>query len=134
MAKQHPRYEGTDWPEWEFREFPMMVYPGAADQKKPYGDDGRPLAGVIVNTPEEADAALGIVREAPEPEVKAPAKPVEFVPAENTAGVQRVKTPEDEREELLAEAEQLGVVVDKRWSVARIQDAIDTKKADTTVV
>lgn len=122
MAREHPRYADMEFPEYEWQEFPRMVYPGAPDQKKPYDKKGRPLKGVIVNDDAEMAAALGTVEDAPEPE---------FVPA--AGGAERLKTAEDEKAELLEEAEVLGVQVDKRWGVAKIQDAIDAHKNDAVV-
>lgn len=137
MAKEHPRYENTEWPDWEFHEFPMMVYPGAADQKKPYDDRGRPLPGVIVNTAQEADEALGIDRSERVEEAEAapaPAKPRGQVPT-GSKGVSRMKTEDDERAELIAEAEVLGIQqFDRSWSIARMQDTIDTFKAGSKEV
>lgn len=142
MAKEHPRYAlmSDSWPDWEFVEFPMMVYPGAADQKKPYGPNGRPLPGVIVNSPEEADEVLGIDRSAPataeedagreEPPVSPPPAPARKIVATTAKGVSRMETPEDQRAEMIAEAERLGIrQFDKSWSPARMQDTIDTFKA-----
>lgn len=145
MAKEHPRYEGTEWGGWEFQEFPMMVYPGAPDPKKPYDKHGKPLPGVIVQNVEEAAAvmpkpeaeeapagaeALAPVAEAPAPVAEVPAAPVATV--ETSPGVSRLETDEDVKVRLLAEAERLGVTVDKRWGVGRLQDAIDS--ADAAVV
>jgi len=114
--KEHPRYALTQWPEYEFHEFPMMVYPGAADPRVPeYSEeDGRKLKfpGVTVANQEELDKLLGGGAETIRDGDKV-----------------RVKSEDDERAELLQEAEHLGVSVDKVWSTARIQDAIDTKKA-----
>jgi len=114
--KEHPRYALTEWPEYEFHEFPMMVYPGGEDPFKPTYDTERPgrliHPGVTVATQEELDKLLGGGAETVRDGDKV-----------------RVKSDDDERAELLQEAEHLGVTVDKVWSTARIQDAIDTKKA-----
>ncbi len=119
-AREHPRYANTEFDDYEFREFPMMVYPGAADQKKPYGKDGKPLAGIIVNNEDEYRQALNPEGEATETVVE--------------KGQTRLKTPEDARKELLEAAEVAGVQVDKKWSAARIQDAIDSAAAGKDVV
>lgn len=133
MAKEHPRYANADWPEWEFREFPMMVYPGAADQKKPYDADGKVLPGVLVNSEEERREVLNIEDEPAEVEVAPKAAPKPKAPAKlvatATPGVKRVATEADELTELQGEAEDLGVTYDRSWSLARLQDAIDTHKA-----
>lgn len=120
--REHPRYQAFEWPDYEFNEYPMMVYPGAADQKKPYGANGKPLAGIVVNNEAEYAEALGAGDNA---------EPVATV---EEKGVTRLKTEADEQVDLLAEAEVLGVKVDKRWGPARIQDAIDTHKAGKDVV
>lgn len=135
MAKQHPRYAEMDFGDWEFNEWPMMIYPNAPNPLKPYDERGRPLPGVIVQNQAEADEVLGIDRSA--------AEPLEGVegnsatPAPRTAvptaspGVSRLPTPEDEKAELIAEAERLGIQqFDRRWSIARMQDCIDTFKAE----
>lgn len=130
MAKEHPRYQHTEWPDYEFREFPMMVYPGAENPLKPYDAKGKPLPGVIVNTAEEADSALGIDRS--EPAEEAPRAAVKTV-ATKSPGVQRMETEDDQHTRLNEEAAVLGVKIDKNWSLARKQDAIDTHKAEEVV-
>lgn len=120
--REHPRYQSHEWPDYEFNEYPMMVYPGAADQKKPYGANGKPLAGIVVNNEAEFREALGLDEDG-----KAPA-------TVEDKGVTRLKTEADEQADLLAEAEVLGVKVDKRWGLAKLQDAIDTHKAGKDVV
>lgn len=133
MAKrEHPRYENTEWEDYEFREFPMMVYPGSADGgKTPDRDPRKPGAflqdPVVVNDEAERRAVLELEPE----EAEGPAEPRkrEFVET-SASGVRRLKTPDDDRREALEEAEALGVQVDKSWSLARIQDAIDTHRAE----
>lgn len=119
MAREHPRYANFEWPEYEFREFPLMIYPGSADGGKtpdPLMRKGHRVPGkfvqdgVVVNSPEEMKLALE-------------SEDLETV---EEGGVTRIKTPEDERQELLGRAETAGVKVDKRWSATRIQDAIDS--------
>lgn len=141
MAKENPRYEHTVWPDWEYREFPMMVYPGAADPLvAEYITEGprkgQPIAGVIVKDAAEADEVLGIDRTdgaaaAPAPKPEAPRySPKKKIVPTDSPGVSRVSTVADEHAELDAEAERLGIPkFDKSWSPARKQDAIDTFKA-----
>lgn len=135
MAKEHPRYQSMEWPDWEFQEFPAMIYPTAPDPKKPYDERGRPLPGVIVQNQAEADEVLGIDRSAAEPQEgvegnSAAPTPRTAVPTASP-GVSRLPTAEDEKAELIAEAERLGIQqFDKRWSIARMQDCIDTFKAE----
>lgn len=119
--REHPRYAAMQ-EKWDaeaeergYREYPMMVYPGAKDQRKPYGADGKRLKGLVVQNEDERDRALGLGQYAQ----AAPAAVVD------DGGVQRLSNPEDERLALIAKAEQLGVQIDKRWGAARIQDAID---------
>jgi len=98
-----------------FQEFPMMVYPGANDQKKPYGADGKALKGILVNNEDERDQALGLG-------AYAKAEPPKLV--DEGGGKERLRTPEDDRLELIAKAEALGLQIDKRWGAARLEDAI----------
>lgn len=118
MAKEHPRYAETEWEAWEFREYPLMVYPGAKDQSRPYDERGKPLPGVIVHSAEEAKRALG--------------GEVSTV-STSSKGVSRIETDDDSRERVIAEARELGIKFDKSWSVARIQDAIDSAKSPEPV-
>lgn len=133
MAKrEHPRYENMEWPDWEFQEYPMMYYPGAKDQKKPYihapgsADHGKPLKGVIVNNDEELRSLIEGDRRAAAGEDSG----VDMV-ATNVKGVSRVRTEADDKAELIEEAEALGVTFDRRWGVAKLQDAIDAFRAET---
>lgn len=136
MAKEHPRYQFTEWPDYEFHEFPMMVYPGADDPLKPYDAKGKVLPGVIVNNAAEADTALGIDR-SEEPEAGAPEpkpKAGKAVPSASP-GVSRMETEDDQHTALNEEAATLAIPkFDKSWSLARKQDAIDTFKGAGAVV
>ena len=140
MAKEHPRYASFEWPEYEYREYPRMIYPGAPDPLvaayyKTGKRKGKPIDGVIVNSDEELAAALGI--DPPEPEPASAPAPKRGAPkkvATGSPGVSRLSNAADEREALIAEAEQLGVQIDKSWSDVRIQDAIDTHKREEEVV
>lgn len=133
--REHPRYENTEWPDYEFMEYPMMVYPGSNDGgKTPDPHPTRPgkflQEGVIVKDEQERRDVLQI---ADPVEQEAPrARKTQLVPTA-TKGVSRVKTEDDERAELLQEAETLGVQIDKSWSLARLQDAIDTHKQEAVV-
>lgn len=134
--REHPRYENTEWADYEFREYPMMVYPGAVDPLKPYKtsgkEKGKPLGGILVHNDDERRAALGL--EADEPEETGatrkaiPTRGGKTMPT-SAKGVDRLRTDDDEKDDLLREAENLGVKVDRTWSVARIQDALDTHKS-----
>jgi len=114
MPREHPRYASMDFGDYEFHEFPMMVYPGANDPRKPYGADGKPLKGIVVQSEEERDQVLGLGAYAE----KAPPEMVA------DSGKERLRTPEDDRLELIAKAEALGVQIDKRWGAARLEEAI----------
>jgi hypothetical protein len=112
-----------------------MVYPGAPDQKKPYDAHGKVLPGVIVNSAAEADEALGIDRSEPETEAPAPVPKARTPVPTSANGTSRMPTAEDARTDLIAEAERLGIQqFDKTWSVARMQDTIDTFKTENEVV
>lgn len=130
MAKEHPRYANADFPDYEYVEYPKMIYPGADDPRKPYDAKGRPLQGIIVQNEAEEREAMGL--EAPEAE--APAARTPRAVETGSPGTKRMLTPADEKAELLEQANTLGVKVDKSWSLARIQDAIDTHQAERDVV
>lgn len=129
--REHPRYENTEWDEYEYREFPMMIYPGSKDGGKTPDPNPR-LPGqflqkaVTVANEAERRAVLDLAPE--ETDTPAPKKPRLIEGA--TKGSSRLETPEDERLALLQVAETKGIKVDKTWSIARIQDAIDTFDAD----
>lgn len=132
MAREHPRYADTEWPEYEFHEFPMMVYPGSKDGgKTPDKHETKPgkflQTGIIVNTEEERREVLGIDAEVPADRAFK-SDPNKLVDA--GGGAKRLATEADERAALLERAEVLGVTVDKRWSLARIEDAIQTHQAE----
>lgn len=118
MAKVHPRYENYEY-EYEFHEYPMAVYPGSSDGgKTPDPHPNKPgqflQPCVIVQNDEERQKVLGLA-EGGSGELVA-----------GVGGAQRLKTEEDERRALIERAEVLGVQVDKRWGLARLQDAIDS--------
>jgi hypothetical protein len=130
--REHPRYENTEWPEYEFREFPMMVYPGSKDGgKTPDPDPRRPgkflQEAVTVASEDERRAALDLAPAEPE---SAPAPKAPKLVQTGSKGVSRLETPEDERTALLQAAETAGIMVDKSWSTARIQAAIDEARQE----
>lgn len=114
--REHPRYENMEWPDWEFREYPMMVYPGAKDPRKPeyeVADRGRNrgrtvlrFPGVVVKNDEELKAVLD--------------GSAEFNP---TSG--EILTEEDSRQALIRECMTQGLQIDKRWGVEKLQKALD---------
>lgn len=132
MAKrEHPRYENMEWPDWEYQEYPLMYYPGAPDQKKPYinapgsADHGKPLKGVIVNNEEEHRQLIEGDRRA----AGGGDSGVVLAPT-SAKGVSRVRTEADEKAELIEEAESLGVTFDRRWGLAKLQEAIDAFRSE----
>lgn len=108
-------YDMMEFPPYEFREFPQAIpVVGGKIQPTPYNAKGKLHPVVIVNSQAELDALQG-------PEVElVPINPTQ-VSAES---VQRVETEDDVRAALYRQAEQLGVKIDKKWSVARIEDTI----------
>lgn len=111
-AKEHPRYQLTDWPDWEFVEFPMMVYPhpGNPDIRKPVYNPERPgqllSPGVTVNSEEELVALL------------------EGAETVKDGDKTRLLTEEDKRQALILKADQTGVKVDKTWSLDKLEAAL----------
>lgn len=124
--KEHPRYENTEWPDYEFHEFPMMVYPGSADGgKTPDADPSKP--GKFLQTPVTVhdEAERRAVLEIDTPVDPEPARAPSRALVDNGDGTQRLQTAEDERNELISKLETAGVQYDKRWGLARLQDAWD---------
>lgn len=111
---QNTMYDHMEFPPYEFNEFPMAVpVVDGVVQKTPYDAKRKAHPVVIVNSEEELEALMQ--------------DQADLVPVNPDAVVtaQRVKTEDDERDELYLRAEQLGVKVDKRWSIERIQKALD---------
>lgn len=132
--REHPRYENTEWDDYEFREYPMMIYPGSKDGgKTPDRDPTRPgrflQEAVTVNSEAERLAALGLDEAEAEEAAPAPV-PTKAKLIPTGKGTSRLQTPDDERAELLEQCETKGIQVDKTWSIARLQDALDTFNAD----
>lgn len=126
----HTFYDDMVFPEYDFREFPMAVpvVDGEVqlDEKgkfAPYDARRKAHPVVLVNNQAELDELL--------------AGTAETVPVNPNAveSAERVRTEEDERDELIVRADQLGVKVDKRWSTDRIERAIaDAEKGDEPVL
>ena len=121
--KEHPRYATTEWPDYEFNEYPMMVYPGSKDGgKTPDRDPCRPgvflQAAVIVQNDEELKRVLASVDGGEE-----------LKTVKTAEGAVRLANDDDTKAALIEEAEALGVTIDKRWGVAKLQDAIDAHRA-----
>lgn len=111
--REHPRYENMEWREWEYKEYPMMLYPGAEDPRKPeYHTDprtkrpGLKYPGVIVRSDEELDKVLTGA-------------------AEFDAVSGELLTEEDERKALISECELHGIKIDRRWNSDKLQKALD---------
>lgn len=124
--KQIPNtmYDQMVFPDYEFEEWPQAVPVNDAGelQATPYQP---PLKSgkvelwpvVIVGSQAELDALRG-------PEVT-------LVPISEAGGAAlRVEAEDDIRKVLYTQAEQAGVKIDKKWSVARIEDALRTAAAD----
>ena len=120
VIKQLPTtvFDKMEFPDYEYREFPMAVpVLAGAIQRSPYDARGKSHPVVIVQNQAEYDALAG--------------GDVEVVPV-NAAVVEsagRVKTEEDEREALYVKADQVGAKIDKRWSIERIESAIEAAQA-----
>jgi len=113
-----------EWPDYEFQEYPKMVYPGAKDQNKPYVTKpgrafGKPLGGILVNNEEEERQALSLPDEDDDSLIETGAP-----------GTRRLVTEDDERTALIERADVLGVQVDKRWSTARLTAAIEAAQGE----
>ncbi len=117
-VRQSTRYDNMKFKPYEFAEFPQAIpVVGSEVQKSPYNAKGKLHEVVIVNSQEELDALQG-------PQVR-------LVPVNPDAAVSasRVETEDDVRAVLYVQAEQLGVQIDKRWSVERIESAVKTAAA-----
>lgn len=135
MAKEHPRYENTEWPDYEFHEFPMVVYPGSADGgKTPDADPSKP--GKFLQTPvvvaDEAERRAALDLDAPVAQDDDAARPLSGKLVDAGNGTKRLETAEDERNALISQLETAGVQYDKRWGLARLQDAWDEHANKTT--
>lgn len=122
-----------EWPDYEFLEFPMMVYVDTKAQKvlqkptdHPRWDPGNPRSKrwvqdeVIVHSEQELKELKATV------ETGGELKTVVSGP-----GVApRLATAEDERQALLQEADVLGVQVDKRWGADKLKAAIGAFKEE----
>ncbi len=105
-------YDQMEFPEYEFREFPMEVpYVDGQVMPTPYNEKHKPHPTVRVNSQEELDALT--------------AGEVEVIPAGPDTTAARVRTEDDERAELLLKADQNDIKVDKRWSLERLRLAVN---------
>ncbi len=117
-------YDQMVFAPYEYREFPMAVpVVDGKVQDTPYDKKHKPHPVVIVTCQEELDALTG-------------GEEVTLVPMDEAdpAGAQRVESEDDIRAALYNQAEQAGVKFDKRWSVARIEDALKAHAASKDVV
>jgi len=108
-------YDTFNFPDHEHREFPMAIpVVNGKIMPTPYDEHHKPHPVVIVESQAELDALRG-------PEVAL---------VEVAGGTSlRVETEDDVREVLYVQASQVGAVIDKRWSVARIEDTIKKQVA-----
>jgi hypothetical protein len=116
-------YDKMVFPGYEFAEFPMGVpVVGGKVMPTPYDEKNKAHPVVIVNSQEELDELLG-------------SGDVTLVErTEGQAGAMRVETEDDVRDRLYIRAEQTGAKIDKRWSVERIEAAIDAASGKSEVV
>ena len=125
--RNHTMYDDMAFPDYEFREFPMAVPLVNGEPcldpkvlKDPYDRSGRkpvPYPVVIVRDRGELEDLR--------------AESATLIPQDRAGAVSHVETEDDVRERLYLRASQLGVKVDKRWSVERIEKAIED--AETVV-
>lgn len=111
-------YDDMAFPEYEYREFPMAVpVVDGVVQDSPYDEHRKAHPVVMVNSQAELDALLE--------------ESATLIPQDYEGSVSRVETEDDKRAALLIRADQLGVKVDKRWSLERIEKTIN--EAETVV-
>lgn len=110
-------YDDMAFPDYEFREFPMEVpYADGEVKPTPYDKKNKPWPTVKVNSQAELDELKG--------------GEAEVIPQNYEKTVSRVKTEDDEREELVIRARQLKINVDGRWKIDRIRAAIAEAEED----
>lgn len=122
-------YDQMVFPDYEFHEWPQAVPVNEAGELQPTPYQPPLKSGkieawpvVIVHSQAELDALRG-------PEVTlVPVNP------DAPASALRVESEDDIRKALYLQAEQAGVKIDKKWSVARIEDALRTAAAGGEVV
>lgn len=126
QIKQVPStmYDMMVFPDVEYQEFPRAV--PVVDGKvmpTPYDEKHKPHPIVIVQNQRELDELLGAE------------EPVTLVALNEAdpAGPKRVENEDDIREALYAQAKTAGVIIDKRWSVSRIEDTIRAHVASKDV-
>lgn len=119
MAKVHPRYEFADFGEWSFEEFPLAIYPGAPDPRKPvYYPKGDPKYGQL---------KFPAVIVADEDELRAHLSNAATV-EDATSGATRLRTAADDVADLQKEAEDIGLTYDKRWTAERLTLEITNRR------
>jgi hypothetical protein len=119
--QRNTAFDQMEFPEYEFHEFPAAVpVVNGKVMPTPYDENNKAHPVVIVNSQDELDALRG-------PEVV-------LVPVSGDSNTLRVENEDDIRAVLYVQAEQAGVQIDKRWSVARIeatlQEAAKAKSAE----
>lgn len=113
-VRQATAYDQFEFDEYEFREFPTAVPVNEAGevQKSPYRENGKSWPVVHVESQAELDALMGGA-----PVIKVNATAIESSPL-------RVEGEDDIRAALYTQADQAGVKIDKRWSVERLEEAL----------
>lgn len=109
-------FDNMTFEEYEFREFPQAIpVVNGKVQPTPYDANNKLHPVVVVTSQDELDALLG-------PQVT-------LVPVSEGATTLRVENEDDIRAVLYVQAEQAGVQIDKRWSVDRIEKALQAAAA-----
>lgn len=107
--RQNTIYDNMEFPDYEFREFPMTVpVVDGKVQKTPYDANHKAHPVVVVNDQSELDDLMG----------------PGAVMVEVAAGSARLQNEDDIRAALYIQADQAGVTIDKRWTVARIEETL----------
>lgn len=116
-------FDNMNFPDYEFAEFPMAIpVVDGVIQPTPYDERHKAHPVVIVNSQAELEALKG-------PEVKLVA-----VNPHDPASTLRVESEDDIRAALYVQADQAGVKIDKRWSVERIEQALQDHAAGKAAV
>ncbi len=119
----HTMYDHMVFPEYEYAEFPMAVpVVDGVVQDTPYDENHKHHEVVIVGSQAELDA------------LKGPGVVLVPINPDAVTSAQRVESEDDIREALYEQAKQLGVNIDKRWSVPRIEDTLKAASAPKDVV
>lgn len=121
--RQNTMYDQMEFPPYEYNEFPMAVpVVDGVVQPTPYDARRRPHPVVIVDNQDQLD------------ELRGPAVVLVKVNEAAPDSPQRIESEADIREVLYRQAEQAGVTIDKRWTVARIESTLQAAAAEKDTV